>query len=253
MDEFKRTKRNRADVVKGIRPVLEALVSDRSVEKILLRKGAGNEGLAEVRRAARAGGVPIQEVPTERLDREVRGDHQGVLAFVSDVVEQDVTEIVAAVFETGVMPLVVVLDEITDVRNLGAIARSAEVLGAHAILVPRSGSARLGPDAVKSSAGALLRIPVCRVSSLSVALRALQEQGLRIVACTESGQQELHTARMKEPLALVLGNEEHGISTPVLRLADELVRIPMMGKIGSLNVSVAAGIALYAVLRGRGS
>ncbi|MCB0791074.1 MAG: 23S rRNA (guanosine(2251)-2'-O)-methyltransferase RlmB [Flavobacteriales bacterium] len=227
-------------------PVLEALSAGRHIERVLIRREGGGEPLRAIRQAAQHAHVPVVRVPMEKLDRLVRGEHQGVAAYVSPLPEQDLDEVISGVYARGVAPFLLVLDGVTDVRNVGAIARSAECLGAHAMVIPTSGSARLGPDAVKSSSGALLRVPVCRIRSLAHALHRLHDHGLQIVALTEKGAEDLPGIDLSGPLCLVLGGEEQGISDAVLRLADHLARIPMSGKLGSLNVSVAAGIALYA-------
>jgi 23S rRNA (guanosine2251-2'-O)-methyltransferase len=239
------------DMVCGVRPVIEAMLAGKNIEKLLMRRDAGGEGIKEIREMARDRDIPWQPVPAEKLDRLTRTEHQGVIAFLSQVEEQDLDEVILMAFERGETPLIVALDGVTDVRNMGAIARSAECFGAHALLVPKTGTARLGPDAVKSSAGALLRKPVCRVNRLRDALARAHEHGLRVVACTEKATKTLDDADLAGPLVLVMGAEDEGISDVVLRMADELVRIPMAGKIGSLNVSVASGIALHAVLRTR--
>ncbi|MEX1132579.1 MAG: 23S rRNA (guanosine(2251)-2'-O)-methyltransferase RlmB [Flavobacteriales bacterium] len=239
------------DMVCGVWPVIEALKAGKNVEKLLVRREAGGDGIKEIRKLAQDRDIPWQPVPVEKLDRLTKAEHQGVIAFLSQVEEQDLDEVIAMAFERGEQPLILALDSVTDVRNMGAIARSAECFGAHAILVPKVGTARLGPDAVKSSAGALLRKPVCRVNRLKDALLRAREHGLRIVACTEKGTTMLDEVDMSGPLVIVMGSEDEGISDTVLRLADDLVRIPMAGKIGSLNVSVAAGIALHAALRAR--
>lgn len=233
-------------LVKGIWPVMEALRSGRSVERVLIRRGPLSDPLREVQRAAREAGVPVQLVPGERLDRATRGEHQGVLAYVSEVPVQDLDEVITKAYEAGRTPLLLALDGITDVRNIGAISRSAEGFGADALVVPMTGTARLGPDAIKSSAGALMRLPVCRVPSLPKALERARAHGLHIVACTEKGQRAMDEGTLGSPLVMVLGSEGEGVSVPVLRMADELLRIPLSGRLGSLNVSVAAGIALYA-------
>lgn len=238
-------------ILYGVHPVLEALRSGATVERVLLKRDATGEGPRSVRQAAQGQGVPVQMVPTEKLDRLVRGEHQGVVAFVSPVGRQDLDEVISMAYERGEQPLIIALDGVTDVRNVGAVARSAECLGAHGLLVPSSGSARLGPDAVKSSAGALMRLPVCRTRMLVDGLRVAQAHGLRIVACTEKAAQDIQGTDLTGPLVLVLGAEDSGVSDRVLRMADALVRIPMAGRVGSLNVSVAAGIALYAALIAR--
>ncbi|MBK8614808.1 MAG: 23S rRNA (guanosine(2251)-2'-O)-methyltransferase RlmB [Flavobacteriales bacterium] len=235
----------------GVRPVIEALRSGRNVERLLVRRDAGGEGIRELKELAKDREVPWQPVPPEKLDRLTRTEHQGVIAFLSQVEEQDLDGVIAQAYDKGEDPFIVALDSVTDVRNMGAIARSAECFGAHALLVPKQGTARLGPDAVKSSAGALVRKPVCRVMSLTDALKRAREHGLRIVACTEKGDVSLADADLTGPIVVVMGSEETGISPAMLRLADQLVRIDMAGKIGSLNVSVATGIVLNQVLQRR--
>lgn len=239
------------DLVCGVWPVIEALRAGANVEKILLRREAGGDGIKEIRQLALDRGIPWQPVPVEKLDRLTKTEHQGVIALICQVEEQDLDEVITRAYELGETPLIVALDSVTDVRNLGAIARSAECFGAHALLVPKQGTARLGEDAVKSSAGALVRKPVCRVSRLTDGLRRAKDQGARIVALSEKGTKTLDEADLKGPLVVVMGAEDVGISDPVLRMADELVRIPMVGSIGSLNVSVATGIVLHAILRQR--
>jgi len=239
------------DMVCGVWPVIEALRAGKNVEKLLIRREAGGDGVKEIRQLALDRDIPWQPVPVEKLDRLTKTEHQGVIAFLSQVEEQDLNEVITMAYERGETPFILALDSVTDVRNMGAIARSAECFGVHAMLVPKVGTARLGPDAVKSSAGALLRKPVCRVSRFTDALRAAREQGLRIVACTEKGTLTLDDADLKGPLVLVMGSEDEGISDAVIRMADDLVNIPMAGSIGSLNVSVATGIVLHAALRQR--
>lgn len=239
------------DIVCGTWPVIEAIKAGRNVEKVLLRRDAGGDGIREIRALALERGIPWQPVPAEKLDRLTRTEHQGVIALLSPVAEEDLDEVISMAYERGETPLIVALDGVTDVRNLGAIARSAECFGAHGLLVPKQGTARLGSDAVKSSAGALLRKPVCRVSRLTDGLNRARAHGLRIVALTEKGTGTIGAADLSGPLVVVLGAEGDGISDSVLRMADGLASIPMAGRIGSLNVSVAAGIALHEVLRQR--
>lgn len=241
----------RDELVCGVHPVMEALKSDLHVEKLLIRRDAGGKGMQELKRLAREVGVPWQPVPGEKLDRLTTTEHQGVIAFISQVPMQDMDGVIAQAYELGEAPLLIALDGVTDVRNVGAIARSAECFGAHGLVVPKTGTARLGSDAVKSSAGALLRKPVCRVDHLGPALDRAREHGLRIVAVTEKTEQAMEQCDLTGPLVLVVGAEDTGISDPVLRKADLLARIRMAGTIGSLNVSVASGVALHEVLRQR--
>lgn len=240
-----------SDLICGVHPVIEALRARKHVERLLIRIGAGGDGIREIRGLALEQNVPWQPVPLQKLDRLTRAEHQGVIAYLSQVEEQDLDEVIARAYEQRQAPLIVALDSVTDVRNMGAIARSAECFGAHGLLVPKVGTARLGPDTVKSSAGALLRKPVCRTNDLLKALERAREHGLRIIACTEKAQQDVSEVDLSGPLVVVMGSEDTGINERVLRMADELVRIPMAGQIGSLNVSVAAGIVLHAVLRAR--
>lgn len=239
------------ELICGIHPVTEALRSGLHVEKLLVRRDAGGKGMQELKQLAREQGVPWQPVPTEKLDRLTSTEHQGVVAFISQVAKQDLSGVIAQAYEQGEDPLIVALDGVTDVRNVGAIARSAECFGAHGLLVPKSGTARLGSDAVKSSAGALLRKPVCRVDDLGMALERAREHGLRIIAVTEKAELPIESSDLAGPVVLVMGAEDTGISPLILRKADALVRIRMAGQIGSLNVSVATGIALYTVLEQR--
>lgn len=239
------------DLICGTRPVIEAIRAGKNVEKLLLRREAGGDAIREIRALALERGIPWQPVPVDKLDRLTRTEHQGVIALLSAVEEQDLDEVITMAYERGETPLIVALDGVTDVRNMGAIARSAECFGAHALLVPKMGTARLGSDAVKSSAGALMRKPVCRVSRLTDGLNRARAHGLRIVALTEKATVGLHDTNLAGPLVIVLGAEGEGISDAVLRQADALASIPMAGFIGSLNVSVAAGIALHAVHRVR--
>lgn len=239
------------ELVCGVRPVMEALRGELHIEKLLIRRDAGGEGIRELKQLAREREVPWQPVPLEKLDRLTTTEHQGVVAFISQVEMQDLDEVIALAYDRGEDPLIVALDGVTDVRNMGAIARSAECFGAHGLLVPKQGTARLGSDAVKSSAGALLRKPVCRVNDLAEGLARARSHGLRIVACTEKAETLLDNSDLLGPLVIVMGAEDTGISSPILRLADGLVRIPMAGTIGSLNVSVASGVVLHEVLRQR--
>ena len=242
----------KSDLVCGVHPVIEALLAGKHIDRLLIRREAGGDGIRQIRELALERGVHWQPVPIEKLDRLTKAEHQGVIALLTPVEEQDLDGVIAAVYDRGGTPLIVALDGVTDVRNMGAIARSAECFGAHALLVPKQGSAQLGSDAVKSSAGALMRLPVCRAKDLISGLERAREHGLRIVACTEKSDTLIGTADLKGPCVLVMGAEGEGISDPVLRMADALVQIPMAGAIGSLNVGVAAGIALYIASQQRG-
>lgn len=251
MPSFSRSAPKTDELVCGIHPVLEALRSEAHVEKLMIRRDAGGEGIREIKELALQKEVPWQPVPAEKLDRLTRTPHQGVIAFISQVELQDLDGVIAQAYDKGQEPLFVALDGVTDVRNIGAIARSAECFGAHGLLVPKHHSARLGSDSIKSSAGALLRLPVCRVMDLEDGIARARAHGLRVIACTEKAEHLIDDVDLGGPLLLVMGAEDTGISEPLIRTADELVRIPMAGTVGSLNVSVATGIALHAVLRKR--
>lgn len=240
------------DLIYGTHAVLEALAAGKPLDRVLLIKGADGRHTAELRKQLQEAGVNIQFVPTEKIETLARGRaHQGVVAFVSAITYQPLGEVLARVFERGDVPLLILLDGVTDVRNAGAIARTAECLGAHALLLPQEGSARIGADAVKTSAGALLHLPVCRVQSPKHAVAELQASGVRVVAVTEKAETAPADANLTGPLCLLLGDEGEGIAPSVLRLCDAQVRIPMRGKVESLNVSVAAGMLLYEADRQR--
>jgi rRNA methylase, putative, group 3 len=188
-------------------------------------------------------------VPEERLSRLTRGQHQGVIAFVSEIEYTSLEQLIPMIYEQGRSPFVVLLDGLTDVRNFGAIARTAECAGVDALIIPERGSVSVTADAIKTSAGALHRLPVCRVSSIASAVALLQQSGLQVVAASEKASDLYTETDLRLPLGLVLGAEDHGVSTDVLRMVDHIVRIPQVGAIGSLNVSVAAGILIYEVVR----
>jgi len=240
------------NLVLGIHPVSELLKSDKEVEKILINKDLMNrqEGM-DIVNACRTKEIPFQPVPVEKLNRVTQKMHQGVIAFVSPITYQKVENILPFLFEDGIVPFFLVLDRITDVRNFGAIARTADCAGVHAIIIPEKGGAQINEDAMKTSAGALNHIPVCREKDLGRTLNYLNDSGLTIIACTEKGAESIFDTSFTGPVALVMGSEEDGISEFLLRKAHHIAQLPQAGKIGSLNVSVAAGIAMYEALRQR--
>ncbi|MGB3589506.1 MAG: 23S rRNA (guanosine(2251)-2'-O)-methyltransferase RlmB [Tunicatimonas sp.] len=243
----------KTDIAFGTRAVQEALNSGREIERILLQKGEHNDLFKEVVAEARRQHIPISTVPIEKLNRVTRKNHQGIIAFLSSVVYASLDNIIDECYQRGQEPLLILMDRITDVRNFGAIARTAECLGVHAIVIPDKGNARLGGDAMKASAGALNHIPVCREGNLKQSISYLKSSGIRVVACTEKADDLLPQQDLLGPVALLLGSEEDGISEAYLKLADAAVKIPMSGQIASLNVSVAAAIGLYEVIRQRNS
>ena len=231
----------------GIHPVLEALHEGKSLHRVLFLKGKQTEELSEILSTCRSMSIPAQAVPKERLDRVTRKNHQGVVAFLSPIEFQPLDEVVMAAFERGEDPLMLALDGVTDVRNLGAIARTAECFGVTALVVPSTGSAPVNEDAIKSSAGALLRIPMCRVPSMSRAMKGLSLQGLTLIGLSEKAETPVGRLNLEGPACLVVGDEHGGISAEVLALCTSMAHIPMRGKTGSLNVGVATGVALYAL------
>lgn len=244
------SKTSSAELIFGVQPVLEALRAGKEIDKLLIQRELGH---LEVLEFARMRGVPIQKVPHEKLDRITRKNHQGVIAFVAAVHYAKLENIVADVFERGETPLILLLDRITDVRNFGAIARTAEAAGVQALVIPARGAAQINADAMKTSSGALNFLPVCREADLTKTVRYLQESGIQVVACTEKVSATIYDVDFTLPTAVILGSEEDGISEELLRIVDHLASIPMIGRVASLNVSVANGIILYESIRQRRS
>ena len=237
----------------GIHAVLEAVQAGKDLDKVLIRRGAGSDLLKKLLGVLSRMEISVQQVPVEKLNRITGKNHQGVIAFLSEVSYVDITTLLPSIFEKGDDPLILLLDGVSDVRNFGAIARSAECAGVHAIVIPASGSAAINADAIKTSAGALHRIPVCRHRDLLTVMRFLKESGLRLFAATEKATDSMYDADMTGPAGLVLGSEDTGISAQLLKISDSWVSIPMKGTIASLNVSVAAGVVLFEMLRQRGA
>ncbi len=238
--------------VHGIHPVLEALQSGRTIDKVWLQEGVLQGQLKDLLPLFRARNIIWKQVPMAKLNSLVRGNHQGVVITVSAVDFANLDAVVAGAFEAGEDPFILILDGVTDVRNFGAIARTASCAGIHGILVPEKGSAPLSPDAVRTSAGALLKIPVCRTQSLYGSIKLLKNSGLKIVGATEKSVENVFDADLLGPIALVLGDEETGLSPDTWKLCDAHVKIPLSPNgVGSLNVSVATGVITYEVVRQR--
>lgn len=252
MINYKNKQRPEKDMIFGIRAVIEAIQAGSEIDKILIRRDMTSELSRELFTALNGLEVPVQKVPLEKLNRITLKNHQGVIAFISPVTFQHIEDIIPSIYEEGRMPFIVVLDGVTDVRNFGAIARTCECAGVDAIVVPLKGGAALNGDAVKTSAGALLKIPVCREHNIVNALKFIASSGIKVVAATEKASQNYTEASMSEPLAIVMGAEDEGVSPEILRLCDNMVKIPMLGTIDSLNVSVAAGVLIYEAVRQRG-
>ncbi len=241
----------KSDYIFGLRPVIEAIEAGRDIDKIYIKKDLQGELANQLVETARRYHVLMQRVPMEKLNRFTRKNHQGVVALLSAVTYHRLEHVVPELYEAGRVPFVVALDGITDVRNFGAIARTCECAGVDAIVIPERGSVGVGGDAVKTSAGALNYIPVCRERNTLSAVRFLKDNGYRVVAVSEKADINYTCADYSVPVALVMGAEDVGISPEVLRECDLFVSIPMFGNIGSLNVSVAAGVLMYEVVRQR--
>jgi len=235
----------------GIRPVLEALEAGREIDRIIIQKGLRGDLFRELFEKVRVLEVPVQTVPPDRLNRITRKNHQGVIAFLSQLSYHKLEQVIPLAFEKGKVPMVLVLDHITDVRNFGAIARTAECAGVDAIVIPARGAAAINEDAMKTSAGALHIIPVCRVNRLEDAVGFLKDSGLKVVAASEKAATDYDMEDLSVPLAIIMGSEDRGVAPGLLKVCDSLLGIPQLGEIGSLNVSVAAGIFLFEALRQR--
>lgn len=240
-----------SEMIYGVHPILEALRNQKELDRILILDGSKSEQLFEIKQLAKEQGIYIQYVPIQKLNKITTKNHQGIIAWLSMVTYHKVEDLLPNIFEKGEEPLFIMLDRVTDVRNMGAIARSAACAGAHAIIIPDKGSARINEDAIKSSAGALMSIPVCREHNLKDTIDYLKDSGITLLACSEKADQNLFDTEISGPLCIIMGSEEEGISPEYMKKADLKVKIPMYGTISSLNVSVAAGIVLFDVLRKR--
>lgn len=236
-------------MIYGTRAVIEAILAGKDIDKVMVQTGLSNDLIKELVSVARNNQVPVVFVPPEKLKRLSTKNHQGVICLLSSVTFSSVDNLIYKAYQEGREPFFLMLDRITDVRNFGAIVRTAECAGLDGIIISDKGNAPITGDAMKTSAGALNHVPICREKDLKKTIQLLHDNGIRIVACTEKTEQSLYSLNLTGPIALVVGSEEDGISESFLRDADDLARIPLKGKIGSLNVSVAAGIAIYEVLR----
>lgn len=235
----------------GIRAVIEAIEAGKEIDKVIMRRDLQGDLAKELLSVSKTNNIFVQRVPVERLDRFTHKNHQGVIAFVSAITYEKIADIVPFLYENGKDPFIILLDGITDVRNFGAIARTCEVAGVDAIVIPARGSVTVNADAVKTSAGALMKIPVCKEESLTETIQFLKNSGVKVVAASERGAQNYTEVEYQGPIAIVMGAEDTGVSNENLRIADNLVKIPQFGTIGSLNVSVAAGVLIYEVIRQR--
>ena len=241
----------KSDYIFGIRPVMEAIEASKSIDKILIKRDINSDLVKEVLEKSREYDIPVQRVPNEKLNRITMKNHQGVIAIMCPVRYHNLDNLIAGLYEEGKTPMAVMLDGVTDARNFGAIARSAECAGADFIVIPEKGSASVTSDAVRASAGALFHIPVCREKDLSKSVSTLHDNGFKIIGASEKSAENYTEIDYKVPVVIVMGAEDNGISNEVLRKCDALAAIPILGKVGSLNVSVACGVMLYEAVRQR--
>lgn len=242
---------NEAEILCGIRPLLEAIEAGTEIDKIYLQQNLQGQLFKELWDTLKTSKLPYAVVPKSRLDKFTRKNHQGVVAHISAVTSVDLKEVVQSTFEKGEDPLIVILDRVSDVRNFGAIARTADAVGAHAIVATTKNSASVNLDAMKASAGALNHLPLCKESNLNETVTWLQMSGIRVVSCSEKTQTNSFDSDLTGPLAIIMGSEDKGVAPERLKASDLVVKLPMLGKVGSLNVSVAAGAVLYEVVRQR--
>jgi 23S rRNA (guanosine2251-2'-O)-methyltransferase len=242
----------KSEMIFGVRAVIEAIEAGKEIDKILVKKDIQSELSKELFAALKGKLIPVQRVPVERINRITRKNHQGVVAFISAITYQRVEDVVPFLFEQGKNPLLVMLDGLTDVRNFGAIARTCECAGVDAVIIPAKNSVSVNADAMKTSAGALHTLPVCREQSLTTAIRFLKDSGFKIVAATEKGDYDYTKANYTDPVCIIMGAEDTGVPYDHLALCDEWIKIPMRGKIESLNVSVATGVLIYEAVKQRG-
>lgn len=251
MRDFGTAKKESNELVFGIRAVIEAITAGKEIESLYIQKGLTGNLFAELRLVIAEYNIPFQSVPVEKLNRLTTKNHQGVVAYISPIVYHKTEHIVPDIYAAGKTPLLLILDRVTDVRNFGAIVRTAECMGVDAVIVPARGSAQVNPDAVKTSAGAIFRVPICREMKLKDTLEFLKDSGIQLVACTEKTDNVLADVDYTGPTAIIMGSEEDGISPEYMKYCDAKAKIPMFGDIASFNVSVSAGIILYEAIRQR--
>lgn len=235
----------------GIRPVIEAIKSGKNLDKVLIQKGLQGELIGELNTLLSQANIPIQYVPYQKLNRITSKNHQGVIASLSFLDYAELETVLPGIYEQGKVPNILVLDRITDVRNFGALSRSAECAGVDAIVIPDKGFAQINAESIKTSAGALHKIPVCKSKSLSSTIDYLKNSGLQIVSCTEKTNKDIYSVDFSLPTAIIIGSEEDGIAPHLIAKSDAAVKIPMYGSIESLNASVAASIIVFEVARQR--
>jgi len=243
---------NKQLIVIGKHPVIDLLQSGNPVQKVFISRGLKGPTEIDVRKLTSQTNIPLSRVENQKLDRLANHkNHQGLIAITSPISFQNIEDIIPHLYESNKTPLILILDHVTDVRNFGAIARSALALGVHAIIIPSKGTAAINKDAIKSSAGALLDIPICRMSNLVDAIDFLKVSGITVYTSTLRDAQPITEIEFNMPSAIVIGSEDHGVDNTVVKVSDKLFKIPQSDQVDSLNVSVATGIILYEVNRQR--
>ena len=235
----------------GIRAIIEAINSGKTIDKLFIQKGLHNELFSKLWKLVRLKRINYKHVPSEKINRITKKNHQGVIAFISPIEFYKIEDIIPTLFEDGIIPLILVLDRITDVRNFGAISRTAEAIGVDTIEIPEQNFSAINADAIKTSAGALHNIIICRTWNLKISLEFLKNSGIQLISCTEKTKKTIYDVDYSIPTAIIMGSEEDGISNELLMMSNNKVKIPMQGKTKSLNVSVATGIILYEAIKQR--
>jgi len=239
------------NIIFGVRPIIEAIRSGKEIEKILISKNLRGILFQELFSLIRELNISHQFVPIEKINRISKKNHQGVIAYISEISYNNIEQIIPLLYEQGKVPFILILDQITDVRNIGAIVRTSECAGVDAIIIPTKGSAQINSDAIKASAGALLSFPICKSSNLKNTIKYLKESGLQIISATEKYDKIYYNIDFTIPTAVVFGSEESGVSLEIIKICDDCIKIPITGSIESLNVSVASGIIIYEAIRQR--
>ncbi len=235
----------------GIRAITEAIKSGKTIDKVFLQKGLRGELFSELEQLLRSESINSSYVPVEKLNRLTKGNHQGAIANISPIEFHNIDDLVLEVIESGKTPLFLLLDQLSDVRNFGAIVRTAECTGVHGIIIQKKGGAPINGDTIKTSAGAIFKIPICKVDHIKDAVYHMQASGIKVIVATEKASDYIYDVSFKEPCAIIMGSEGKGINPSVLKIVDYKAKLPILGTIESLNVSVACGAFLYEAVRQR--
>ena len=238
-------------IIFGIRAIVEAITAGKEVDKVFIQKEISGELMKDLMKVMKRNSINFSYVPVEKLNRLTPSNHQGAVASISPIAFMDLETLIEATLEKNQKPLFLILDQLSDARNFGAIIRTAECTGVNGIIVQKSRSAPVNGDTVKTSAGAVFNVPISKVEHIKDAIYLLQANGIKTVAATEKCDQNIYDLQLNEPLAIIMGSEERGVNPSVLKIVDEKAKLPMFGTIGSLNVSVACGAFLYETVRQR--